>query len=109
MRCALIPFVGSSREPVGFFDFGTETFGGDHVYVSWTAFLEMAESAGFVPANDRVQTERLARLEARVQTERERAEVAEAQLAAVEVLKAGGFTSARKPGRPKKQAKEAVA
>lgn len=106
-RCALLPHLGASNEPTGFFDFNTD-LDLEHVYVSFTAFRQMADAAGFVPAGTRgVKESRLARelddMTARARAAEERLMAAEKQMEAVEVLKAAGFTQARKPGRPKKQ------
>lgn len=108
-RCALLPIMSASNERGGFADFGTD-LDLDHVYVSFTAFQQMAQLWGFVPARSlHLETARMGREldEARERTaeaERKLA-AAEKQLEAVETLRRGGFETARKPGRPKKAAK----
>lgn len=96
-RCAFVPFIGGSNDPVGFF------WNGNSTYVSFTAFKKMADIAGWVPAKADADVgelgardARIAELEAELAREREKT-------AAVEVLKLNGAVSARKPGRPKKE------
>lgn len=103
-RCAVIPFIGNSNTKRGFFDTGVDLPGWDpHVYVSVEAVEQMASQVGWQPnqiaagyarqVKDRDQ--QIGTLEARI------AEL-EQQVSAVQVLKAAGYTAARKPGRPPK-------
>lgn len=106
-RCACIPFIGS-HDAGGFFDFNTEIAAFDgHVYVSVVAARQMAEYMGWVPRDQRDREKdalrgeiealnaKAAELEGRVAAQSE-------ELAAVHVLKRGGFGSSAKPGRPPK-------
>lgn len=99
-RCACVPNIGAGNEPVGFFDFGTD-LDIDHVYVSHTAFRQMAELAGYVPAAG--SSLEVARLRERLDEAEGKLRDAEKALGAVEVLKQSGFAQARRPGRPKKE------
>lgn len=107
-RCAFIPFIGS-HHPEGFFDFGTEIMAFDgHAYCSVVAARQMAEAMGWAPAGGvNPLTAKVASLEAENEQLRAVLGARERELAAVEVLKAGGFTQARKPGRPPKDKVEA--
>lgn len=104
-RCALLPNVAASNERVGFFDFGTD-LDLDHVYVSFTAFQQMAARAGWVPRPD--GSELVAERARRVEAE-EKLAAAERSLAAVEVLRSTGYAPGKRTGRPKGSAKKAPA
>lgn len=103
-RCSVIPFVGNTNAVKGFFDTGVDARELDRVYVSVQAVEEMARRIGWTPAHESrslqgdldAERERTAELEAELESVRE-------QLGAVQVLKAAGYSAARKPGRPPKQ------
>lgn len=102
-HCAVFPQIGSAHG-CGFIDVGSEMWGGDHVYISTIAAVELAKYAGYEPASAsaglRAQVEqrdaRIAELEA---------DLAEARgfLQAIDTLESAGLRARRKPGRKKEE------
>lgn len=100
--CAAIPFIGNSNAKRGFFDTGRDLPGWDpHVYISWEAAEEMARQMGWQPNHvQQGQQAKVAALQAELEESKaENARLLE-QIAAVKVLKNGGFAQANPPGRP---------
>ena len=104
-HCAHIPFLGTNH-PKGYFDWGTELWGGDHAYCSVVAAEEMARFLGWVPPDvvrHHEQTviglqERIGELEACL------AEAERFREAAEYTLNQFGATVKKKPGRKPKEA-----
>lgn len=102
-KCAVWPHVGATH-PAGYIDTGQTTPSGERVYVSMVAAGAMAEGLGFVRPGDESKlaaenkrlTGRVAELEGELAAQGE-------ELAAVHVLKRGGFASSAKTG-PKARA-----
>jgi hypothetical protein len=105
-RCAAIPFIGNSNAKKGFIDTGSDLAGWDpHVYVSVEAVEEMARMVGWQPSHVQAgHKERAAEMQTKLDAANAEIERLEEQLAAVKVLKNGGFAQANPPGRPRKVA-----
>lgn len=103
-RCAVVPFIGNSTAKNGFIDTGMDLPGWDpHVYVSVEAVEEMARMIGWQPAHVQAgHKQRAADITARLEEARAELDRVNEQLAAVRVLKNGGFAQANPPGRPRK-------
>lgn len=109
-HCALAPQI--SRDPEGFIDTGVKLPGvAPRVYVSMSAFRDLARRLGWTaPDEAEAVDELLAEANAREKTLETRIEQLEQQLAAVEILKAAGYTEPAKPAaRPRKTAQKAAA
>lgn len=102
-KCAVWPHVGATH-PAGYIDTSQTTPSGERIYVSYVAACAIAEGLGFVRSGDesglRAENTRLAarvaELEGRVAAQGE-------ELAAVHVLRRGGFATSAKSG-PKAKA-----
>jgi hypothetical protein len=88
---------GEDRE--GWIDTGIELTGFDpHVYLSFAAIKTAARIVGFDDPAER--DARIAELERENMDLRTQLAEADAELNAIHILKARGYTSAKKPGRP---------
>lgn len=105
-RCGVIPFVGNATAKQGFIDTGVDLPGWDpHVYVSVEAVQEMARMIGWQPAHIQAgQKECTADLQVKLEQANTDLQIVREQLAAVKILKNGGFAQANPPGRPRKVA-----
>lgn len=109
MRCAALAHVGQTAR-TRWVDTGVELAGFDnHVYLSETAVVEAGRLLGH-PSKGEFWEACQDRDRAREELENVKRMLidAERKLAAVEVLKQGGFTQTRKPGRPRKETADAA-
>lgn len=106
-RCAVVPTIGPVSQH-RFIDTGQDLYANSvntpqRIYISEPAVGEMARMLGWTaPAEAHATASRVEALVAELEQARAERDALERQLAAVQVLKNGGFQQTRPPGRPKK-------